>query len=75
MAAITGEREPDGLDNLSEYNRGVVTSLRGTGTPGQAHPEMAAVVWMFAVAAAALTCALLTCGPALWAWLSVGGAG
>jgi len=67
MAAMTGQSEPDGL---SQHNRHVVeTSLRGIGEPATTHPEMGAVAWMLGcgMVAAALVCASIVCGPALWA--------
>lgn len=72
MAAITGKNEPTGLDELSVANAEVVRAkLRGIGSPAQAHPEMAAVVWMFGLALVMLACAVIACGPALW--VAVGG--
>jgi len=67
MAAITGQSEPDGL---TPQQRDVCrASLRGLGTPAQAHPEMGAIVWMFGCAIVALVVAAVVCGPALWVLL------
>lgn len=65
MAAITGQSEPDGL--TPQHREVVRESLRGLGTPAQAHPEMGAIVWMFGCAIVALVVATVVCGPALYA--------
>lgn len=63
MAAMTGKEEPDGL---SDHNRDVVrASLRGIGSPAQAHPEMYAVAYMIVIGLSVVSCGAL-CGATGW---------
>lgn len=70
MSAYTGKHDDDGL---TDQQRDVVAaSLRGIGSPAEAHPEMGAIVWMFGVGLVAIVCAVIFCGPALWAFVGGG---